>query len=119
MATGVSGTNRSNVELVRCLLRVLMGNPGVYGGTATSWDYQLGLLCAYLVLRVPRQHASTQTGLVGQAEMADGVDLRCSPDCRASVGHRRSTRVTRGELRPVHITLIATCRVDIVDISRE
>jgi hypothetical protein len=28
----------------------------------------------------------------------------------ALVGHSRSTRVTRGESRPVHITLIATCR---------
>jgi hypothetical protein len=110
MATGVSGTNRSNVELVRCLLRVLMGNPGVLR-RRSHWDYQLGLLCTYPVLRVPRQYTSTQTGLLGQAEMADGVDLRCSSDCRASVGHSRSTRVTRGELRPVHITLIATCRV--------
>jgi hypothetical protein len=33
----------------------------------------------WLVLRVPRQYTSTQTGLLGQAEMADGVDLtsRC------------------------------------------
>ena len=35
--------------------------------------------------------------------MAVGVDLRCP-----TVGHSRSTRVTRGEPRPVHITLIAT-----------
>jgi hypothetical protein len=26
--------------------------------------------------RVPRQYTCTQTGLLGQAEMADGVDLR-------------------------------------------
>ncbi len=40
-------------------------------------------MCTWLVLRVPRQYISTQTGLLGQAEMADGlgpglgVDLRC------------------------------------------
>ena len=28
-----------------------------------------------------------------------------------TVGHSRSTRVTRGELRPFHITLTTTCRV--------
>ena len=36
------------------------------------------LVCTWLVLRVPRQYISTQTGLLGQAEMADGVDLRCT-----------------------------------------
>ena len=36
--------------------------------------------------------------------MANGVELR-------HFGHSRSTRATRGEPRPVHITLIATCRV--------
>ena len=32
-------------------------------------------VCTWRVLRVPRQYI--QTGLLGQAEMADGVDLRC------------------------------------------
>ncbi len=53
-----------------------------------------------LVLRVPRQYTSTQTGLPGQAKMADGVDLRRPPDSRTVtvlVGHSRSAQVTRGE----------------------
>jgi hypothetical protein len=46
-----------------------------------------GGVCTWLVLRVPRQYISTQTGLLGQAEMADGVDLRC-PGLLITVGAR-------------------------------
>ena len=46
-----------------------------------------GGVCTWLVLRVPRQYISTQTGLLGQAGMADGVDLRC-PGLLITVGAR-------------------------------
>jgi hypothetical protein len=49
-----------------------------------------GGVCTWLVLRVPRQYISTQTGLLGQAEMADGVDLRC-PGLLITVGARAGT----------------------------
>ena len=42
---------------------------------------------AGLVLRVSRLYISTQTGLLGQAGMADGVDLRC-PGLLITVGAR-------------------------------
>jgi hypothetical protein len=77
-------------------------------------------MCTWLVLRVPRQYTSTQTGLLDdllgqcahQAEMADESTLG-APDCRPTSVTTVRTRgkLTRGEPRPVHITLIATCRV--------
>ena len=66
-----------------------------FSSTYTSVAVQLQLhrwrgeggVCTWLVLRVPRQYISTQTGLLGQAEMADGVDLRC-PGLLITVGAR-------------------------------
>ncbi len=56
---------------------------------------------------VPRQYTSTQTGLLGPG--GDGGWMR--PYAPLAAGRIRSARLTRGEPRPVHTTLIATCRV--------
>ena len=66
-----------------------------FSSTYTSVAVQLQLhrwrgeggVCTWLVLRVPRQYISIQTGLLGQAGMADGVDLRC-PGLLITVGAR-------------------------------
>jgi hypothetical protein len=82
-------------------------------------------MCTGLVLRVPLPYVSTQTGLPGQAEMVDGVDLNqtvlvVGPCVGLSTQGLRLLLVKehapgdtrhRSEPRPVHITLIATCRV--------
>ena len=69
-----------------------------FSSTYTSVAVQLQLhrwrgergVCTWRVLRVPHQYISTQTGLLGQAEMADGVDLRC-PGLLITVGARAGT----------------------------
>ena len=87
------------VTLVGCYGRFGLNSAKFLGAnsssTYTSVAVQLQLhrwrgeggVCTWLVLRVPRQYISTQTGLLGQAEMADGVDLRCT-GLLATVGAR-------------------------------
>ena len=42
----------------------------IVSSSAGGWWHTAGAVCTWLVLRVPRQYISIQTGLLGQAEMA-------------------------------------------------
>ena len=83
-----------------------------------------GGVCTWLVLRVPRQYISTQTGLLGQAEMADGVDLRC-PGLLITVGARAGTGTWEAksgqvDVSPVQIPITLICHHhDWVNNSRQ